>query len=70
MVPLRNRDGASGNLASEDLVYMLHGMGIETGIDLDALIAAGRYICTAMGRTPASRLGLIPRSRRAHRYTT
>ncbi len=63
-------DGASGNLATEDLVYMLHGMGIETGIDLDALIAAGRYICAAMGRQPASRLGLIPRSRRAPRFTT
>lgn len=63
-------DGASGNLATEDLVYMLHGMGIETGIDLDALISAGRFICAAMGRTPASRLGRIPRSRRAPRYST
>ncbi|MBT8144071.1 MAG: hydroxymethylglutaryl-CoA lyase [Gammaproteobacteria bacterium] len=63
-------DGASGNLATEDLVYMLHGMGIETGIDLDALIAAGRYICAAMGRSPGSRLGLIPRHRRAPRFST
>lgn len=63
-------DGASGNLATEDLVYMLHGMGIDTGIDLDALIAAGRFICAAMGRSPASRMGVIPRSRRAPRYST
>lgn len=63
-------DGASGNLATEDLVYMLHGMGIETGVDLDALISAGRFICAAMGREPASRLGRIPRNRRAPRYST
>lgn len=37
-------EGASGNVATEDLLYMLHGMGIETGIDLDETIAAGRFI--------------------------
>ncbi|MHB8417318.1 MAG: hydroxymethylglutaryl-CoA lyase [Myxococcales bacterium] len=42
--------GASGNLATEDLVYMLHGMGIETGIDLDRLIAAGELAQTLIGR--------------------
>lgn len=42
--------GASGNLASEDLVYMLHGMGIETGIDLHKLIEAGNRISAALGR--------------------
>ena len=36
--------GATGNVATEDVVYMLHGMGIETGIDLDKLIDAGKYI--------------------------
>jgi hydroxymethylglutaryl-CoA lyase len=36
--------GASGNVASEDLLYMLNGLGIETGVDLDKLVAAGRYI--------------------------
>ncbi len=42
--------GAAGNLATEDLVYMLHGMGIETGIDLDQLIAAGHIAETVVGR--------------------
>ncbi len=63
-------EGASGNLATEDLVYMLHGMEIDTGIDLEALIAAGRYITGQMGRAPASRLGRLPEGRRRHRYTT
>lgn len=48
--------GASGNLATEDLVYMLNGLGIETGVDLDRLAAAGRAITAALGRTPASRV--------------
>jgi hydroxymethylglutaryl-CoA lyase len=42
--------GASGNLATEDLVYMLHGMGFETGIDLDRLVAAGMLAETLLGR--------------------
>lgn len=48
--------GASGNLASEDLVYMLEGMGIETGIDLPSLVAAGQRICDALGRPNGSRV--------------
>jgi len=52
--------GASGNVATEDLVYMLHGLGIETGIDLPALVAAGHYICDELGREPGSRLGRLP----------
>ncbi len=47
--------GASGNLASEDLVYMLDGMGIETGVNLDKLATAGRMISEAIGRSPASK---------------
>lgn len=43
--------GASGNLATEDLVYMLHGMGIETGIDLDRLVDAGALAQRLLGRT-------------------
>lgn len=42
--------GAAGNLASEDLVYMLHGMGIKTGVDLDLLIEAGRVAERVVGR--------------------
>ncbi len=48
--------GATGNVASEDLVFMLHGMGIETGIDLDALIDAGIWIGEQLGRPSASRV--------------
>jgi isopropylmalate/homocitrate/citramalate synthase len=51
--------GATGNVATEDLVYMLDGMGITTGVDLEALIAAGLYVSEALGRPPASRLGSI-----------
>ena len=47
--------GATGNVATEDVVYMLHGMGIETGIDLDKLIDAGAYISYFLGRKPNSR---------------
>jgi hydroxymethylglutaryl-CoA lyase len=46
--------GATGNVATEDVVYMMHGMGIDTGIDLDALIDAGVFISQALGRQPNS----------------
>ncbi|MDD3650301.1 hydroxymethylglutaryl-CoA lyase, partial [Immundisolibacter sp.] len=49
--------GASGNVASEDVIYMLHGLGIGTGVDLDALCRAGAYISEALGRPSASRAG-------------
>ncbi len=48
--------GASGNVASEDLLYMLDGLGIETGIDLEALAAAGRFITDYLGRPPQSKV--------------
>ena len=51
-------EGASGNVASEDVRYMLGGLGVETGIDLDALVEAGRFICAALGRKPASKVAL------------
>ena len=47
--------GATGNVATEDVVYMLHGLGIETGIDLDKLIDAGAYISGFLDRKPNSR---------------
>ncbi len=50
--------GASGNVASEDVVYMLNGLGIETGIDLDQLISAGQYISDALGRRTGSKVAL------------
>ncbi len=47
--------GASGNVATEDVLYMLDGMGIETGIDLAAVVAAGQFICDVLGRMPTSK---------------
>jgi hydroxymethylglutaryl-CoA lyase len=49
--------GASGNVASEDVVYMLHGLGIATGIDLDALAATGRWLAGLLGRDSGSKVG-------------
>lgn len=57
--------GATGNVASEDLVFMLHGMGIETGIDLDSLVDIGSYICEQLGRPTNSRVARAILSRRA-----
>src|SRR6202044_168334 len=48
--------GASGNVATEDLLYMLNGLGIDTGVRLDALLAADRYICEALQRPTRSRV--------------
>ncbi len=53
--------GASGNVASEDVLYLLNGLGIHTGIDIDALIAAGERICSVLGRDNGSR---VARARR------
>jgi hydroxymethylglutaryl-CoA lyase len=53
--------GAAGNVATEDLLYMLNGMGIETGVDLDGLIDAGAFICEKLGRSTQSR---VTRARR------
>lgn len=47
--------GATGNVATEDVVYMLDGLGIETGVDLGRLVDAGAFISRAVGRPPASR---------------
>ena len=47
--------GATGNVATEDVVYMLHGMGIKTGVDMDGLLDAGQYISDFLGREPVSR---------------
>jgi len=50
--------GASGNVATEDLVYMLDGMGIRTGVKLQRVIEASRRICAALGKETRSRVGL------------
>jgi len=56
--------GASGNLATEDLVYMLDGLGLPTGIDLDDLIIAGEGICSYLGKPPASKAALAIAAKR------
>ena len=50
--------GASGNVASEDVRYMLGGLEIETGVDLDKLAACGRFICDYLDRAPSSKVAL------------
>ena len=47
--------GASGNVATEDVLYMLDGLGIETGVDFAAVVAAGQFICGILGRAPTSK---------------
>ncbi|MGH8079378.1 MAG: hydroxymethylglutaryl-CoA lyase [Lysobacter sp.] len=49
--------GASGNVASEDVVYMLHGLGIQTGVDLNALAETGRWLAGLLGRETGSKVG-------------
>jgi hydroxymethylglutaryl-CoA lyase len=49
--------GASGNVATEDVVYMLHGLGIRTGVDLDRLVDIGEWICGVLRKAPASKAG-------------
>ena len=57
--------GATGNVATEDLVYMVHGMGIDTGIDLDKLVDAGKFISDFLGRPSGSRVATATLSKRA-----
>jgi hydroxymethylglutaryl-CoA lyase len=62
--------GASGNVASEDVLYMLKGLGIETGVDLDRLAEAGTFICRALGRQPASRVAQALAAKRTARISS
>lgn len=55
--------GASGNVATEDVVYMLHGMGLRTGVDLDALVETGRWLAALLGRESASK---VTRAKASH----
>jgi hydroxymethylglutaryl-CoA lyase len=57
--------GATGNVATEDVLYMLNGLGIETGIDMDRLIAAGDFICGVLGRPTHSRAARALAARKA-----
>jgi hydroxymethylglutaryl-CoA lyase len=56
--------GATGNVATEDVLYLLDGLGIETGVDLPKLAEAGRNVCEAIGRANASRVGRALMARR------
>ena len=58
--------GATGNVATEDVVYMLHGMGIKTGIDMDKLVDAGQFISKYLGRKPNSRAATALLNQRTH----
>ena len=51
--------GATGNLATEDLVYMLEGLGLKTGVDLGGLVETARWISAKLGREPVSKLGRV-----------
>jgi hydroxymethylglutaryl-CoA lyase len=57
--------GATGNVASEDVLYLLHGLGIHTGIDLDAVVDAGQFISQHLGRKAVSRAGNAIAAKRA-----
>jgi hydroxymethylglutaryl-CoA lyase len=57
--------GASGNVATEDVVYMLDGLGIETGIDLGKLVEAGAFICGHLGRESQSKAARALTAKRA-----
>jgi len=56
--------GATGNVATEDVLFMLQGMGIDTGVNLEALVDAGAWISGVLGRAPASRAGKALLARR------
>ena len=49
--------GASGNVATEDVLYLLNGLGINTGVDLNKLVATGHWICQQLGRHNGSKVG-------------
>jgi hydroxymethylglutaryl-CoA lyase len=57
--------GATGNVATEDVLYMMNGLGIATGIDLDAVVDAGQFISRHLGRSPVSRAGNAIAAKRA-----
>ena len=59
--------GASGNVATEDVVYMLHGLGMETGVDLDQLVGIGRWICAILQREPSSKVNRAITAKKAQK---
>ena len=59
--------GASGNVATEDVVYMLHGLGMDTGVDLDQLVDIGRWICAVLQREPSSKVNRAITAKKARK---
>ena len=59
--------GASGNVATEDVVYMLQGLGIDTGVDLDQLVDIGRWICAVLRREPSSKVNRAITAKKAQK---
>jgi hydroxymethylglutaryl-CoA lyase len=57
--------GASGNVATEDVVYMLHGLGLETGVDLGKLVDVGDWICALLGKNSNSKAGKAIQAKKA-----
>ena len=57
--------GATGNVGTEDVLFMLNGLGIETGVDIDRLVDAAAFISGVLGRKPVSRTGNALLARRA-----
>jgi hydroxymethylglutaryl-CoA lyase len=57
--------GASGNVATEDVLYLMQGLGIETGVDLERVVDTGHWICSILGREPASKAGKAIAAKRA-----
>jgi hydroxymethylglutaryl-CoA lyase len=62
--------GATGNVATEDVVYLMHGLGIETGLDLDRLVDTGQWISAQLGRRSQSRAGNALAARRQREAET
>ena len=59
--------GASGNVATEDVVYMLHGLGMDTGVDLEQLVEIGRWICAILQREPSSKVNRAITAKKARK---
>jgi hydroxymethylglutaryl-CoA lyase len=59
--------GASGNVATEDVLYLLHGLGMSTGVDLDKVVEAGQWICSILKKEPASKAGRALAAKKAKR---
>lgn len=57
--------GASGNVATEDVIYMLHGLSMDTGVDLDKVVDIGQWICSVLRRVPSSKVNQALVSKRA-----